>query len=85
MTTPDERTRALVQTKGVVVVSTCPPESIGGRAAVTVERPETFAVQLRAMDEDEHRPRFAFVLESGTAGGWLGQQRGRRPRCKSSI
>lgn len=55
----------------VVVLSMCPGSSVGDRDAVTVERTDICAVQLRAVDDDEYRKRYAVVVEDGVAGVWL--------------
>ncbi len=56
--------------KAVVVVSMCPGKGVGDRDVVTVERTDVSAMQLRAVDDDEYRKRYA--VDVGVAGVWLG-------------
>jgi hypothetical protein len=56
----------------VVVLSVCTGEDVGDREAVTVERADICAVQLRAIDDGEYRKHYAVSLDGDVPGVWLG-------------
>jgi|GEM_PF-2127197 len=56
----------------VVVLSLCPSESARDRDVTTVERSDICAVQLRAINDEKYRERYAVVVDGGVAGVWLG-------------
>lgn len=55
----------------VVVLSMCPEKSTGDLYVVAVERTDICAVQLRAIDADEYRKRYAVAVEGDVPGVWL--------------
>lgn len=55
----------------VVVLSMCQGQLARDLDVVAVERTDVCDVQLRAIDEDEYRKRYAVVVEDGVPGVWL--------------
>lgn len=56
----------------VVVLSTYPGEGARDLVVTAVERIDVCAVQLRAINDDEYRRRYAVVADDGVTGVWLG-------------
>jgi len=56
----------------VVVLSMCPCDAAGDRDLVAAEPADICAVQLRAVDDEDYRARYAIAIEDGVDGLWLG-------------